>query len=106
MKNIIILSCLVLALGTISCRKKTRTCSCKITTTATTVTTQKNGGGSQQSTTVTVEEKASTYDKVKKSELRRFMNCNSRVESGFNSHPSGTADVNITTITNYDCEIK
>jgi hypothetical protein len=96
----------------VSCRKE-RTCSCTTTGTTVSVTTPKNGGASDTETSSSTGTSSFTNAKMKKDDMKRFADCNSRTETSTNSYTTtvwtgsaiATADVKNTYTTIYDCEI-
>lgn len=125
MKYIILTLSIASCLSFLACRK-TRTCACKYTDVATTVTTPR--AAVQPSTSVSTEtgEEKITYSKVKKDDLKRFMNCENRTETTGTSYTTvvgvptqttvfgftyttfvtHTADVVYTRKVDYSCEIE
>ena len=109
----------------LSCAK-TRTCSCKNNSTTTRVTTPRSGPQPSTTTSSSVYENNSTVSKVKKKELRRLYDCNSKTETSSNTYTTLVsvntvssiagftfnvpvnypADVVSTTTDDYTCEIK
>lgn len=105
----------------ISCKKE-RTCSCKTQQTTTEVTTMRSNGQSTTETSTSSGENSATLAKVKKDDLTRLYDCNSRtvknvdtyttsvpsqsVVSGFTMTVYVPADVVETNSTEYTCEIK
>lgn len=126
------ISSIILAAGIIliSCAK-TRTCSCKYENTTTNVTTPRISSVAP-STNVSTDkgESNNTYDNIKKKEMKRIMDCNSRTETATRTYTSSgtvvvqtptvifgvtftvpvvtnyTSDVSSTTTWKQDCEIK
>jgi hypothetical protein len=109
----------------LSCAK-TRTCSCKNNSTRTTVTTPRSGSQPSTTTSSSINEENTTLSKVKKKEMRRVFDCNSKKETSTNTYTTlvtvntvstiatftfnvpvnYTADVASTTTDDYTCEIK
>lgn len=118
-----------IVLGNIAC-KKTRTCSCDVTETSTSVSTPRTRNGITPAPTTnvnsTIGSEDVTYDKIKKSEMKRFKDCNSGSTTSTDTYTSSTSiltpttilgittsvsvvytvDVTRTDVTSKDCKIK
>jgi hypothetical protein len=98
----IVYSVIVFATCIVVACKKDRTCSCSSVITGTTTTTPQGGGTPTVNVTTANSSDDSKYSKVKKSELRRLYDCNSRTESSSSSYttqvsvPSTTVIAGIT----------
>jgi len=112
MKNIIT----ILVAGSlvfVACRKE-RTCSCSTTGTMVSVSTPRDGSGAQSETGSMTGTNEQTVSKVKKDEMVRLMDCNSKTETSNNTYTTMVftnttyvvADVKDTYTTVYDCKIK
>lgn len=109
----------------ISCRKE-RTCNCKYQTTNNYTYVAKSNGATSNTVTTNSSDQSSTYAKVKKDDLTRFFDCNSRTESSqrtyttqmsvptqttiggttFTTYVSGEYNVTEKNSTEYTCEVK
>ena len=116
MKKITISALAITALFFAACKKE-RTCSCSHTQTTTTVTTPQGGGTSTQETSSATSKSEQTIASVKKSEMRRFLNCSSGIQTSTSTQTTiayvGSpvpqyviADETETTVTDSSCEIK
>lgn len=116
MKKITISALAITALFFASC-KKDRTCSCTSIQTMTTVTTPQGGGTSTQETSSGTSKSDQTIPSVKKSEMRRLLNCNSGVQTSTSTHTTivyvgspvpqpVVADEVETTVSDNTCELK
>jgi hypothetical protein len=111
MKNILIM--LFLVCIAMACRKS-RTCSCTSTNVSQSTTTPRNGGAATTTQNTGTSSDEFTVSKVKKTDLTRLYDCNSRTETSTNTYTTtvftgttfGVADVSQTNTTTYDCEIK
>lgn len=97
--------------------KKTRTCSCTVQSTGTYVYLYRNSQIKTIYTSTNSSETNQTYDKVTKSDMKNFMNCNSRketpaaetytIEIPVSGDTTTTiVDVTRTNVSDYDCKIK
>ncbi|PBQ33170.1 hypothetical protein CNR22_15770 [Sphingobacteriaceae bacterium] len=109
----------------ISCKKE-RSCSCKYQSVSTYTYVAKNGGATSNTVTTNSGESNQTYAKVKKDDLTRLYDCNSRNETSVNTYTTQRSVATQTTIggntfttyvsadydvtqknsTDYTCEVK
>lgn len=101
----------------IACSKK-RTCTCKISETITTVTTPRGAGQASTSVSNNSGEYDQTIGYIKKKDMKKLSNCNSRTQTSTTSYTSTTSTYNQniyvtyttnvvqTTIDDYSCKVK
>lgn len=90
MKYFVFTLTIVTCFSFLACRK-TRTCACKWTDVTTTVVTPRSSAQSTTNVSTTTHEDKNTYSKVKKSDLRRFKDCQSRTETTKNTYTTTVA---------------